>query len=120
VTGALLAALFAGVHAMLGVAVGAGLAAANLWTIGLVMRGYMGQLNPNVPWALVGMLKFILLFAGVYALLKSGVVPAGPLFIGYGALPLGIVGAQLGGGMSPERQRMMGANGSAPRLGGED
>lgn len=104
VTGAIMAALFAGVSAMFGVAVGAALAAANLWTIGVVVRGYMGQLNPNVPWGLVGLLKFVLLFAGVYALLKSGLVPAGALFIGYGALPLGIVGAQLGGGMSPHRR----------------
>jgi hypothetical protein len=95
-TGALIAGLASGLRALLGVAAGAALAALNLWAITLVARGYMGKLNPNVPWALVGILKLIVLFAAVFAVLKSGFVTPGALFVGYGALPLGIVGAQLG------------------------
>lgn len=92
---ALLAGIFAGGAAMLSVGVGAAVAALNLWSITLVVRGQFGKLSPNVPWGVVGMLKFILLFAGVYGLIRSGLVQVLPLLIGYGALPLGIVAAQI-------------------------
>jgi hypothetical protein len=106
VTGAMIAGVFSGFRSMLGVATGAMLAVLNLWTIGVVARGYMGKLNPNVPWVLVGMLKFLLLFAAVYGLVRSGWLPIGALFIGYGALPLGIVAAQLTPGGTPTTRNL--------------
>jgi hypothetical protein len=95
-TGALISGLIFGFRTLLGVAAGGTLATLNLWAITVVARGYMGKLNPNVPWALVGILKLMVLFAAVFALLKYGYVEPGALFVGYGALPLGIAGAQLG------------------------
>jgi hypothetical protein len=93
--GALLAAVVAGWRNMLSVSAGATLAFVHLWLIALVVRGRMGQLSPNVPWGLVGVLKFVVVFGVVYALLKHQWVEVLPLFIGYGALPLGIVAAQM-------------------------
>jgi hypothetical protein len=94
-SGALLAAIVAGWRSMLSLSAGALLAFVHLWLISLVVRGRAGQLNPNVPWGLVGVLKFILLFGLVYGLVKSQWVQVLPLIIGYGALPLGIVAAQM-------------------------
>jgi hypothetical protein len=94
-SGALLAGVLAGLRSMLSLSAGALLAFLHLWLISLVVRGRAGQLNQNVPWGLVGVLKFILLFGLVYALVKSQRVEILPLIIGYGALPLGIVAAQM-------------------------
>lgn len=94
-SGALLAGIVAGPHSMLSLSAGALLAFLHLWLISLVVRGRAGQLNPNVPWGLIGVLKFILLFGLVYGLVKSQWVQVLPLIIGYGALPLGIVAAQM-------------------------
>ena len=93
-SGALLAGIVPGCP-MLSLSAGALLAFAHLWLISLVVRGRAGQLNANVPWGLVGVLKFMLLFGVVYALVKNHWVEVLPLFIGYGALPLGIVAAQM-------------------------
>ena len=94
-TAALLAGVFADFRSMLSVSVGALLAFLHLWLIALVVRGRAGQLNPNVPWGLIGVLKFALLFGVLYGLVKSDWVALFPMFIGYGALPLGIVAAQM-------------------------
>jgi hypothetical protein len=94
-SGALLAGVLAGLRSMLSFSAGALLAFLHLWLIALVVRGRMGQLNPNVPWGLVGVLKFFVLFGLVYGLVKSQAVEILPLIIGYGALPLGIVAAQM-------------------------
>ena len=94
-SGALLAGIVAGLRSMLSLSAGALLAFLHLWLIALVVRGRMGHLNPNVPWGLVGVLKFVLLFGLVYGLVKTEWVQVLPLIIGYGALPLGIVAAQM-------------------------
>lgn len=94
-SGALLAGILAGLRSMLSFSAGALLAFLHLWLIALVVRGRMGQLNPSVPWGLVGVLKFVVLFGLVYGLVKSQAVEILPLIIGYGALPLGIVAAQM-------------------------
>ncbi|MFO0568343.1 MAG: hypothetical protein U0263_21965 [Polyangiaceae bacterium] len=78
------------------VAVGAVVALGNLFAIGLVVRGILNGKKSRVPWPLVAVLKMTLLFGGLYLLLKSGFVSLLPLLVGYGALPIGIVAAQLG------------------------
>lgn len=90
------AAWVSGALAARSAALGAAVAAANLWVIALVVRGMLGQKKSNVPWSLVAVLKMAALFGGLYLLLRGGWVSLLPLLAGYGALPLGIVAGQLG------------------------
>ncbi|MBI3203325.1 MAG: hypothetical protein HYZ29_17435 [Myxococcales bacterium] len=90
------AAWVSGALAARSAALGAAVAAANLWVIALVVRGMLGQKKSSVPWSLVAVLKMAALFGGLYLLLRGGWVSLLPLLAGYGALPLGIVAGQLG------------------------
>ncbi len=92
----LVAAFLGGALAARSVALGAIVAAANLWVITVVVRGMLGGKKSRVPWPLIAMLKMGVLFGGLYLFLKSGWVDLLPLLAGYGALPLGIVAGQLG------------------------
>ena len=85
-----------GVRAGIAVACGAGLGAGNLWTIGLVVRAFLGGAAARWPWVLVALAKFSALYGGVFLLVFCGVADILPLAVGLGALPLGIVVAQLG------------------------
>jgi hypothetical protein len=78
-----------------GVAVGAFLATANLWAFARIGTAVLRQSGNGLGWALVAPLKLGVLFAAVVAVLKSQL--AGPIdfLIGYLALPIGIVLAQL-------------------------
>jgi hypothetical protein len=89
------AAFLGGALAARSVALGAAVAAANLWTIGLVVRGMFSGKRSRVPWPLVAVLKMAILFGGLYLALKSGWVELLPLLVGYGALPVGIVARQV-------------------------
>lgn len=80
----------------LGIAVGAAVAAANLWSIRLVVRGLLAEKRGAVPWGLLAVVKFAVLVGGLYLLVKSGSLDLLALLIGYGALPIGIASAQLG------------------------
>jgi hypothetical protein len=77
-------------------ALGALLAVGNLYAVARMVRGF---LNPaggvRSPWVSLAMLKFGLLFLGVMFLVRGGYARILPLAIGYAALPLGIVVAQL-------------------------
>jgi len=95
-TATVIAAVVGGAPPAVSVAVGALIAAFNLWAIMFVVRGMLDDKRPSAPWALFAVLKFSILIGGVYLLLKSGWVDLVPLLIGYGALPLGIVAGQLG------------------------
>jgi hypothetical protein len=99
ITGALLAVgavPLAGVRDAAGVAAGACLATLNLWAIGLLVRRLFSESAPAAPWALFAVLKLALLFGAVYLLVFSGVADILAVVVGYGALPLGLVAAQLG------------------------
>lgn len=78
-----------------GTAVGALAASANLLVFALVGRGMLHGGARAKKWAGIALLKFIVLLAGGYALLSSGLVPALALALGYGALPLGITTGSL-------------------------
>lgn len=78
------------------IAIGAAVAAANLWVITIVVRGMLGGKRSRVPWPLIAVAKMGALFGGLYLLLTNGWVDLLPLLVGLGALPIGIVAGQLG------------------------
>ena len=78
----------------IGVALGSGIAAFNLWALGRIVRAFMN--GAGLPWLLLGALKLVGLLVVVAGVLKLGLTTVIPLAVGYGALPVGIVFAQLG------------------------
>jgi hypothetical protein len=87
-----------GKQGVLGVALGSLIAAFNLWSLGRIVRAFMN--GAGLPWVLLAALKLVGLLAIVALLLKLGLTTVIPLAVGYCALPLGIVFAQLGAGRS--------------------
>ncbi len=83
-----------GTQAVVGVALGAVAGALNLWALGRIVRAFIN--GAGLPWVLLAALKLIGLLALVALVLKLGITTVVPLAVGYGALPLGIVLAQLG------------------------
>lgn len=79
---------------VVGVALGSVIAAFNLWSLGRIVRAFMN--GAGLPWVLLAALKLVGLLAVVAVVLKLGITTVIPLAVGYGALPLGIVFAQLG------------------------
>ena len=77
----------------LGVALGSAIAALNLWALGRIVRAFMN--GAGLPWVLLGALKLFGLLAVVALVLKLGLTTAIPLAVGFVALPIGIVVAQL-------------------------
>lgn len=83
-----------GKQGIVGVALGSAIAAFNLWSLARIVRAFMN--GAGLPWVLLAALKLIGLLAVVALVLKSGVTTVIPLVVGYAALPVGIVFAQLG------------------------
>ncbi len=83
-----------GREGMVGVALGSAIAAFNLWSLGRIVRAFMN--GAGLPWVLLAAFKLIGLLVLVALLLKLGIATVIPLAVGYGALPVGIVFAQLG------------------------
>jgi hypothetical protein len=77
------------------VAFGAGIAAGNLWLLAQMVRAFLVQKGASAPWGIVAVLKFGVLFGAMYVLVKTRTVDILPFAIGFGALPVGIVFAQL-------------------------
>jgi hypothetical protein len=92
---AVLAWVLAGPRASWSIGFGAGLAAANLWALGKLVRVFVTEGGPKAPWAFLALVKFSALVAAVVLLVRSGIADLLALGIGYGALPVGIVIAQL-------------------------
>jgi hypothetical protein len=88
---------------MLGVGIGAALAFANFWVVARLVRRFVSG-TASAPWSLVVLVKFGALALGFWFLLHYGVVDLLPLILGYAALPVGIVVAQLGAA-EPLRER---------------
>ncbi len=86
---------FGGPRVAWSVGTGAAVALANLWVLARVMRALLGPTAKQLPWTFVAVVKLLVLFGGLYGLVSWGLVDPVPLFIGYGALPVGIVLAQL-------------------------
>jgi hypothetical protein len=88
--------------AMLGVAIGGALAVSNLWVIAVVVRGFLR--GAGLPWGALAAVKFLALLFLVWIVLKNDWAHPITLALGYAALPLGVVIAQLGrGGHSPKK-----------------
>jgi hypothetical protein len=83
-----------GQKGVVGVALGSLLAAFNLWALGRIVRAFMN--GAGLPWMVLGGLKLVGLLAVVGLVLKLQLTGVIPLVIGYAALPIGIVFAQLG------------------------
>ena len=83
-----------GLRGIVGVAIGAAIATLNLWALGRIGRAFVH--GAGLPWALLGALKLVGLLALLALVLKLGITDVIPLAIGYGALPIVIVFAQLG------------------------
>lgn len=90
-----------GKDGVLGVALGALLAGLNLWALAHVVRALMN--GAGLPWVVLGGFKLLGLLALVAVVLKLEITTLIPLAVGYGALPIGIVVSQLGGGRSARR-----------------
>jgi len=80
--------------AIVGVALGSAIAAFNLWSLARIVRAFMN--GAGLPWVLLAALKLIGLLAVVALVLQLGITTVIPLTVGYAALPVGIVFAQLG------------------------
>jgi hypothetical protein len=98
----LLAPFVVGGRDTLGVAIGAGIAVANLWAIANVVRGLVR--GAALPWGAIAPLKFAALLFVVWIVLKNHWASVGPLALGYAALPIGIVIGQLRGGAPVSRE----------------
>lgn len=95
VLAAVVAGLSFGLRTGVGVALGAGLALGNLWAIRGLVGALVGRGGQAAFWALVGAAKLLLLLGVVYLLVFAGFADILPLVVGYGALPVGLVGAQV-------------------------
>ena len=89
------AGITAGARQLVGVALGATIAAINLWAVSRIVRAFTIPGEPRLPWALIATAKFSVLFGAVIALVDLGITDLISLLIGYGALPIGIVASQL-------------------------
>ncbi|HKY35591.1 MAG TPA: hypothetical protein VJN18_06625 [Polyangiaceae bacterium] len=92
-----------GKDGVLGVALGSLIAALNLWALARVVRALMN--GAGLPWVLLGSAKLFVLLALVAVILKLEIAGLIPLAVGYGALPIGSVFSQLGGGRAAWRQQ---------------
>jgi len=77
------------------VALGAALAVGNLWTLSRLVQTFLSGSGARLPWLVVSVFKFFGLFVLVAVLVKAGYAKVLPLMLGFAALPLGIVAAQL-------------------------
>jgi hypothetical protein len=82
-----------GREGIVGVALGAAIAAFNLWSLGRIVRAFMN--GAGLPWVLLAAFKLVGLLIVVAVVLKLGITTVVPLAVGYTALPIGIVFAQL-------------------------
>jgi hypothetical protein len=79
------------------VAIGAAIAASNLWVLARILVAMMpsddGDARPGKRGrhALAAVLKMLGLVGGVWLLMRHGVVSPIPLVVGFGSLPIGIV-----------------------------
>lgn len=93
---------FAGLRFGIGVLAGGAIAVANLLVLARVVQAFLGKKGNTAPWAIIAVLKLVLLLGGVYMILKSEVVSGVALVIGYMSLPVGAVLASLFGPKPPD------------------
>jgi hypothetical protein len=91
-----------GARTGLGVTLGGLIATANLWVFARVGQAFMHKRGSSAPWGVVAILKMTFLFGGVWLILRTGVIAALPLILGYAALPVGIVIGSVFGPKPPD------------------
>jgi len=79
----------------IGVFLGGALATANLVLFIRLGEAFLSQTGARAPWALLGFLKLLALFACVFLILRRGDISALALVVGYGSLPIGITVSSL-------------------------
>ena len=104
IIGTIAAVWLSGVVAARSVAIGAALAVAILWLLAQMVRGFLSRKGASAPWSIVAVLKFVLLFGAMYVLVRTRIVEILPCVFGFGALPVGIVLAEVFGGRSNSGQ----------------
>jgi hypothetical protein len=92
---------FGGFRFGMGVLAGGLIAVANLVVLARIVQAFLGKKGNTAPWAIIAVLKLVLLLGGVWMILKSEVVSGLPLVIGYMSLPVGAVMASLFGPKPP-------------------
>ncbi|MBV9947306.1 MAG: ATP synthase subunit I [Myxococcales bacterium] len=95
------ALVLAGSRVAFSVAVGAGIAAGNLWLLSRIVAALVAASEEQTEqdghggwgwaWPLLALIKMVSLFALVWLLLRYEVVSPVAMLIGFGALPAGIV-----------------------------
>jgi hypothetical protein len=92
----LTAAAIAGTPSALSVAIGAGLATANLWALARIIAALLpdeqsaaGPQNRGA-WAVLAMVKMSGLVAVAWLLMRHGLAAPMPMVVGYMSLPMGI------------------------------
>lgn len=98
IAGALAAIWLGGMAVARSVAIGAALAVGNLWFLTQMVRGFLARSGATAPFGIIAVLKFVLLFGAMYVLVKTRIVAIMPCALGFGALPVGIVLAEILGG----------------------
>ncbi len=91
-----------GIKTGLSALLGGILATLNLLVFARVGQAFMERKGNTAPWGVVAVLKLVLLFGGVWFVLKSDLVSALGLACGYAALPLGVTIASLFGPTMPD------------------
>ncbi len=83
--------LFWGPRVAGSIACGGVVAVANLWILKKIGQAFLStRASSRGLWGLIAALKFLLLTAGVWYLLRHAVATPLPFVVGYGALPIGI------------------------------
>jgi hypothetical protein len=85
-----------------GVLIGGAMATLNLLVFARLGQAFLSRQGKTVPWTVVAVLKLVLLFGGVWMILKSGAVSGVSLVIGYAAMPFGVTLASLFGPKPPD------------------
>lgn len=93
---------FADLRFAFGVFIGGAIAVSNLLVLARIVEAFLGGKGNTAPWAIIAVLKLVLLLGGVYLILKSNVVPALSIVVGYLSLPVGAVIGSLFGAKPPE------------------
>jgi hypothetical protein len=77
-------------RAALSVAIGAAVAAANLFVLAQIVSRVIGQSGSAGVWGVFAVAKMLVFFLGMWLLMTKGLVSPIPLLVGYGSLPIGI------------------------------
>lgn len=96
------ALLLYGFREALGVLIGGAIATANLVVFARLGRALLDPKAAKGVWFLIAMLKVVVLFGGVWLLMKHDVVSGLALAVGYGSLPLGITIGTLAAPKAPD------------------